>query len=276
MPYLEVIQDPPKGGGIEHALFDFDGTVSLIREGWEQVMAPVMYESIAPGQEPTPALRQEVLEYIDESTGIQTILQMEHLVEMVRAAGHVPEDQILDAQGYKDIYIGRLREVIKDTVAALEAGEGDPAENRVPGSLEFIQHLSERGVTLYVASGTDQPDVRREAACVGIADLIDGGIFGALRTYKDFSKEVFIRELLEKHELAGPELVVFGDGPVEIRLAHQAGALAVGVASSPERDSVPDPARRERLIKAGAHLIIPDFSRWPELLDYLGLEGAPD
>ncbi|MBP7558992.1 MAG: HAD family hydrolase [Armatimonadetes bacterium] len=269
MSYLEILDTPPRGAGIQHALFDFDGTVSLIREGWERVMAPVMCEAIAPGEPPTPEIEAEVLEYIDESTGIQTILQMEHLVEMVRAHGKVPPDRILDAQGYKDIYIGRLHEVIRDTVEALEAGTEDPAAHRVPGSLEFIQRLRDRAVTLYVASGTDQPDVRREAACVGIAPLIDGGIFGALRTYQDFSKESFIRELFERHQLSGPELAVFGDGPVEIRLARAAGAIAVGVAASPARDSKPDPARRARLIRAGAHLIVPDFSDLPALEGFL-------
>lgn len=269
MSYLEVLGTPPRGEGIQHALFDFDGTVSLIREGWEAVMAPVMCEAIAPGEPPTPELEREVLDYIDESTGLETILQMEHLVGMVRAHGKVPPDRILDAQGYKDIYIGRLHEMIRDTVEALEAGDADPEQHRVPGALASLEWLRQRGVTLYVASGTDQPDVRREAACVGIAHLIDGGIFGALRSYKDFSKESFIRELFERHRLSGPELVVFGDGPVEIRLARAAGAVAVGVAASPARDSVPDPARRARLIRAGAHVIVPDFSQWLTLERFL-------
>lgn len=269
MPYLEILEEPPRTKGIQHALFDFDGTISLIREGWETVMAPVMCEAIAPGEEPTAELLREVLDYIDESTGIQTILQMEHLVEMVRAHGKVPEERILDAHGYKAIYISRLHEMIRDTVESLEAGTADPADYRVPGSLEFMERLRDCGATLYVVSGTDQPDVRREAACVGIAHLVNGGIFGALRTYQDFSKESFIRDLLERHQLSGPELAVFGDGPVEIRLARAAGAIAVGVAASPARDSVPDPTRRARLVRAGAHIIVPDFSEWPALEPFL-------
>ena len=96
--------------------------------------------------------------------------------------------------------------------------------------------------------------------------LIDGGIrLPPTRT----SYGVVHPRLFERHQLSGPELAVFGDGPVEIRLARAAGAIAVGVAASPARDSKPDPARRARLIRAGAHLIVPDFSDLPALEGFL-------
>ena len=33
--------------GVSHVLFDFDGTLSLIREGWPEVMLP-MFEEMLP------------------------------------------------------------------------------------------------------------------------------------------------------------------------------------------------------------------------------------
>ena len=39
---LEIICDRVPRGHIRHALFDFDGTLSLIRAGWQEVMVPQM------------------------------------------------------------------------------------------------------------------------------------------------------------------------------------------------------------------------------------------
>ena len=41
---IEIIHNHIERGHIRHALFDFDGTVSLIREGWQQVMTSMMVE----------------------------------------------------------------------------------------------------------------------------------------------------------------------------------------------------------------------------------------
>ena len=39
---IEVIRRPANIGNYRHVLFDFDGTLSLIREGWPDVMVPIM------------------------------------------------------------------------------------------------------------------------------------------------------------------------------------------------------------------------------------------
>ena len=75
---IEIINEVERGR-LKHALFDFDGTVSLLREGWQLVMAPLMVEMICGDTPPTPEIEEEVREFIDDSTGIQTILQMERL-----------------------------------------------------------------------------------------------------------------------------------------------------------------------------------------------------
>ncbi|MGX8729080.1 MAG: hypothetical protein ACSW75_05860, partial [Lachnospiraceae bacterium] len=46
MSFSTEIIHPYTGGGIRCALFDFDGTVSLIREGWQQIMTPYFCECI--------------------------------------------------------------------------------------------------------------------------------------------------------------------------------------------------------------------------------------
>jgi len=43
---IEIIKPLPSEINIHHALFDFDGTLSLIREGWQQIMIPMMVDFI--------------------------------------------------------------------------------------------------------------------------------------------------------------------------------------------------------------------------------------
>ncbi|HPO31061.1 MAG TPA: hypothetical protein PKX28_07460, partial [Candidatus Hydrogenedentes bacterium] len=50
---IEIINSNVSLGQIRHALFDFDGTISLLREGWQHIMGPVCVEMIAGDTEPT-------------------------------------------------------------------------------------------------------------------------------------------------------------------------------------------------------------------------------
>ena len=44
---IEVLRPDLPRGRFRSVLFDFDGTLSLIREGWPQVMIPMMVERAA-------------------------------------------------------------------------------------------------------------------------------------------------------------------------------------------------------------------------------------
>ena len=70
------------------------------------------------------------------------------------------------------------------------------------------------------------------------------------------------------------EAVTFGDGPVEIRATHKRGGATVGVASDEVRRFGLNRDKRARLVRAGADVIIPDFSRMGALLDFLRVKGA--
>jgi hypothetical protein len=67
-------------------------------------------------------------------------------------------------------------------------------------------------------------------------------------------------------------MVAFGDGPVEIRESRKRGGLAVGIASDEVRRFGLNLSKRRRLIRAGADLVVPDFSQWQALLPMLGIE----
>jgi len=260
---------------IRHAVFDNDGTISTLRQGWEQVMAPVMIKAILGDRYETAdetqyqKVRSRVLDYIDKSTGVQTLVQMEALVEMVREFGFVPRDKVLDRFGYKRIYNDALMETVGERIERLHRGQLDTRDFTIKGSIEFVKALRERGVTLYLASGTDHADVVAESGALGYADLFNGGIYGAVGDITNCSKKMVIDRIMSENRLRGPELAVFGDGPVELRESRKRDGLAIGIASDEVRRHSLNPDKRARLIKAGAHLIVPDFSQPRELLKLL-------
>lgn len=265
----------PELGNIQHAVFDQDGTISTLRQGWEQVMEPVMIRAILGEKMPPPEpslnqeIRKRVQEFIDRTTGIQTIVQMEGLVQMVDEFNLVPKDRILDKSGYKKIYNEELMKVVSRRLKKLETGELDTEDCTIRGSVDFLRALQKKGVRLYLASGTDIEDVIHEAGLLGYADLFEGRIYGSVGDLSKYSKKKVIREIMAKHQLAGNELAVFGDGPVEMKECVKSNGIAIGVASDEIRRSGLDPEKRTRLIRSGAHILLPDFSETNRLLDLL-------
>ena len=255
-------------GNIRHVVFDFDGTISLIRDGWQNVMVPMMIECLQQETDTTETqaqLEALVVEFVDRLTGKQTIYQMIQLSEEIEKRGGTPKEPL----AYKDEYNRRLLPVVEERIAGLAAGTLPADPLRVPMSLEFLQTLREMGISCYLASGTDVEFVKNEASLLGVAEYFDGGIFGALREYKKFSKAMVIQKIITDFELSGSELLIIGDGYVEIENAKAVGAIAVGVASVEANRYNMNADKRERLIRAGADIIISDFREGAQLIDYL-------
>lgn len=272
---IELCRQSIPLGRIKHAVFDNDGTVSILRQGWEQVMAPVMVKAILGDRYQSAdetlyhKVRNRVIDYIDKSTGIQTILQMEALVEMVKEFGIVEPDKILDRFGYKQIYNDALMEIVNRRIEKLKDGELDVTDYTIKGAVEFIKQLRKKGVKLYLASGTDRHDVLNESQALGYAELFDGGIYGAVGDVTKYSKKMVIERIMTENNLSGPELAVFGDGPVELRECRRRDGIAIGIATDEIRRHGLNIEKRTRLIKAGAHIIVPDFSQHKKLIDLL-------
>ncbi|SHF17035.1 Phosphoglycolate phosphatase, HAD superfamily [Caldanaerobius fijiensis DSM 17918] len=267
-PYwkIEVIHDDVKRGKFKSAIFDFDGTLSLIREGWQGVMIPYFVEVLkeTPLAEDEESIEKCVTDFVDLLTGKQTIYQAIQLAEEVKKRGGVP----LDPLEYKREYNRRLMERIRHRIEGLKSGKIAPEDMVVPGTFELLTALKERGLVLYLASGTDEPYVLDEARSLGI-DVFFDGIYGAQDQYKLFSKAKVIQHMIEKHHLSGDELLGFGDGFVEIENVKSAGGLAVGVASDEVRRAGINQWKRNRLINAGADIIIPDYRKTQDIIDYL-------
>jgi hypothetical protein len=126
---IELVEPLPRDIQIAHAIFDHDGTLWVLRQGWEAVMEPMMCRAVLGDRfdNADAAVYQKVLEtvrvFIDKTTGIQTFVQMQGLVRLVREFGFVPESKILDEHGYKAICNDALLELIHTRVRKLKSGE---------------------------------------------------------------------------------------------------------------------------------------------------------
>jgi phosphoglycolate phosphatase len=264
---FEIIHGDIPRGRFRSVLFDFDGTLSLIREGWPQVMIPMMVEILRETgtKEIEAQLTAAVEDFVMRLNGRQTIYQMIQLADEVRARGGQPLEPLAYKHQYHDLLMKRIQRRLHD----LETGQARPEDWTVPGSHEFLQSLKDRSLNLFLASGTDLKYVRHEAELLGLTRFFENQIYGALDDYKNFSKKMVIERIIGDHDLQGDQLLGFGDGFVEIEEIKRVGGVAVAVASDEVNRQGINQWKRQRLIQAGADLVIPDFRRHEELVHYL-------
>ncbi len=244
--------------GISHVLFDFDGTLSLIRQGWPDVMVPMFAELLPPLPGETDEDRRRLaFEDIMRLNGKQTIYQMIQLADRIRERGGTPGDPL----AYKHEYLRRLDLRIADRVNGLKTGWLRPDDLLVYQSRSLLEELQRRGLRLYLASGTDEAYVKQEAALLDIQRYFGPHIYGALDDYKQFSKKMVIERILRENAIPGAALLSFGDGYVEIQNTKEVGGLAVAVASDEAHNGSGrmDEWKRQRLLGVGADVVIPDF-----------------
>lgn len=264
---IEQIRPGTSAAGARVGLFDFDGTISLIRSGWVDVMVPMMVEILAELKtgESEDSLREVVHEFVWRLTGKETIYQMMEFADHVQKRGGTA----LPPLEYKKMYLDLLMHKISGRIDALKQGKVDPESYLVPGARELLERLKDQGLKLYLASGTDHANVVEESGLLDVSKYFDGGVFGAQDDLKSFSKKLLIQRIISNTDVAGPQIVGFGDGYVEIEEVKLVGGIAVGVATKePECEHIDD-WKRNRLVGVGADFIVPNFSRHAELATIL-------
>jgi phosphoglycolate phosphatase-like HAD superfamily hydrolase len=274
-PPAEVLNPSVRRGPFRAVLFDFDGTLSLIREGWPGVMVGMMVEKLwALGfAHDEPTLWAHLDRLVMAQNGAPTIRQMEVFADEVRRRGGTPADPweyLLD-------YLDRLMQVVRGRWAALETDPARADQWVVPGTHAILTNLQGRGVPLYVASGTDYHHVAREARLLGVDAFFPTGINAPKDNDPEFGKGKVIARVLAELGIRGEELLAFGDGVVETAEVKRAGGVAVGVASSPHGSGpgAVNAEKRARLVAAGADLIVADYTRQAELIAWLWKNGEP-
>lgn len=265
--HLEIVNVEYPRGPFRAAVFDFDGTLSLLRRNWQDVMIPMMVDVLVGTgtDEPRERLDAHVEEFVMRLNGRQTIYQMIQLADEVRRRGGAP----LDPLEYKHQYHELLWRQVSQRVEAVASGRVSAETMTVPGARALLEVLKERGVELYLASGTDLNYVQDEARTLGLAEFFEPRIYGALDDYRQFSKAMIIERIIGEASRKGSEIVAFGDGFVEIEEVKKVGGLAVGVASDEVHRQGVNSWKRERLITAGADWIIPDYHERDSILERL-------
>jgi len=254
--------------GLTHVLFDFDGTLSLVRQGWPEVMVPMFTEVLPPLPGETDEQRRQLaFEDIMRLNGKQTIYQMIQLADRVRERGGMPQEPL----EYKHEYLKRLDARIHHRVEGIKAGRIQRDDLTVYGTRALLEALVARDLPVYLASGTDEQFVKAEAEALDIAHFFKGHIYGAQDDYKKFSKKMVIDRILAENKIPGQSLLAFGDGYVEIENTKQVGGLAVAVASDEANNGSGqmDPWKRQRLLGVGADICIPDYRELGALMDVL-------
>ena len=255
------------------ALFDFDGTVSLIRAGWGGIMLSMMLEVLTALDtgESQEDLRRAVEPFIWRLTGKDTLYQMIALAEQVTLRGGTP----LDPRDYKQQFLIRLFAVSGLRIQQLRDHSCAPDRYLVPGTRALLEDLRARGLRLYLASGTDDAHLQEEAALLDLTRYFDGGVYGALPDPDAFSKRILIERILRLPGVRPYHLIGFGDGPVEIEELKRAGALAVGLATDEPECRDTSPWKRRNLIEVGADYIIPNYLCRQVLLPMLFANHEP-
>ncbi|MDI9497716.1 MAG: HAD hydrolase-like protein [Bacillota bacterium] len=236
-------------------LFDFDGTLSLLRSGWEAVMRGFMLDCLDPTGAAHAGLAPLVDGYIAESTGIETARQMIWLAARVEERHGPWPDR--DLWWYKAGYLDRLMTIVEERIALVTQNPALIPAFSVPGSHAFVQRLAAAGCELAIASGTDDPDVRREAALLGFAPHFNL-IVGSPPTRLASGKEYLLGLLLERWEPA--EILVIGDGPVELRLGREAGCRTLAIASREGDSTAAWCRKRDRLAAVTPDALLEDFA----------------
>ena len=275
---IEQIRPGASAAGAKVALFDFDGTISIIRSGWIDVMVPMMVEILLDLKtgETEAELDSLVREFIWRTTGKETIYQMMDFADHVRKRG----GEALEPLEYKKMYLDRLWVRICGRIDDLKQGRVSPEKYMVPGARALLESLKERGLKLYLASGTDEIYMKEEARLLDVARYFDGGVYGAQDDYKSFSKKILIQRIISNSDAGGREIIGFGDGYVEIEEVKLVGGITVGVATHEPECREIDPWKRQRLIGVGADYIVPNFLARQQILDALfskpgATAGAP-
>lgn len=251
---------------VTHVLFDFDGTLSLIRQGWPEVMIPMFMEMLPRrAGESDGEIRTLMTDDIMRLNGKQTIYQMIQLADRIKERGGLPHEPLW----YKHEYLRRLNELIRSRTEGLSAGTVQPVEWLVHGSRELLENLRRRNFAVYLASGTDEVFVKQEAELLGLTEFFGKHIYGAQDDYKQFSKKMVIERILRENAISGEQLLSFGDGYVEIQNTKEAGGLAVAVATDEAHNGSGrvDEWKRQRLLGVGADVVIPDYRDAEPLLE---------
>jgi phosphoglycolate phosphatase-like HAD superfamily hydrolase len=243
----------------------------------------------------------ETDEFCVESAGLSALTQMEYGIRRAVELGNVPpgeipsltpEQRAANAAICRRIWSGEERfgdvaeppallEFIRERSGRLfrlyekvlngacrdrntAAARRDPAAWRVPGSLEFMEHLLACGVVNWFVTGAviyENGGMAEEVEAAGF-EVGPGKLVAELRGSswnRKMPKDEVMRELFAEKRIDAHEVLVLGDGRTEIAAGAAMGCVALS--------RLPAEAVRQRELhrELGTNVILPDWTS-PALL----------
>lgn len=263
---FEILRPDLPRGGYKAVLFDFDGTLSLIREGWHRIMISMCVEALqATGSGELEAeLAQLSEDFVMALNGQPAIFQMVRLAEEMKLRGGHPKSP----EAYLAEYDRRLGVVVQQRSREILEKLVSHERWAVPGSHGILEALGRRGLKLFLASGTQLRFVRSEAELLLLSSYFGTEINAPDDNDTTFSKRGVIERIMKENNLLGEELLSFGDGVVETEEVRRVGGTAVAVASDETPGDI-NRWKRDRLVPAGADVVIADYRGYEKLLAWL-------
>lgn len=265
---FEIVNPKIRRGGFRVVVFDFDGTLSLLREGWARIMAELGRDLILDAQL-TLDSEPDLLAFLEREmlllSGKPSIFQMRRLSEEVaQRGGAAPNPDAMLQE-----FLHRLSSKIQSRITAIQSGYAKPADWTVPGTHQLLDSLQDQGVLLVLASGTDRAFVDHDLQLLDLARYFGDRVFAPVNNSPNFHKRDVIAHVLDNSGLAGDQLLGFGDGYSETVEVKRLGGIAIGVASCEPGTGHLNAMKREMLIGLGADAIIPDYTGQDELFQWL-------
>lgn len=237
-------------------VFDFDGTLSLLREDWPRIMISQMCAELTRqgSTEDPQELYKRVEHAIMGLNGKPTFVQMQWLVEQVELISGKPET----TQVYRERYLEELLAGVQPRRDAISSGKVTPETWQVPGAGAFLKYLQEQGLKLVLASGSDRDAVELESELLQVRSFFGNELHAPFQGDPTFTKRGVIESLIQQG-FKGPEILGFGDGVVETQEVKRVGGVTIGVASNQENPLTINEWKKSQLMEAGAEAIIPNY-----------------
>lgn len=272
---IEIVR-PFDGRAITTVLFDFDGTLSLERDGWPNLMVAANASALAqavPAISPAEAVAWVIAD-IESTIGIPTYMQMKRLCAEIERRG----GKAASPSRYKEIYGIALAAMVASVHRDFESGRLQRENLLVPGALRMLELLAQWNLPggMHLASGTDIAAILASVRLLGLEPFFAGHILaaGSGDNPEQCAKQAVVEKLVSQARLKPGELLCFGDGVPEIARTNEAGGITVGLLT-PDRSHYEAQGhftvaqKRRRLMEAGVHILVPDFTDAPMLLNLL-------
>lgn len=234
------------------AMIDWDGAISLIREGWQRIMQEYIANFISSGL-PQKNDYLWAQSFIKKTLGENTVEQMLGMIEKAEQNGRndIPvsySEKMALAEEHRKKY----REILEKEVRGkrIKTAKKNPDKFIVRGMKYLLEELKKRNIKIFVASGSEQEGkggIEEEAETLGLKHYFEA-VFGYNGSISPYNKENVVKWILNKYNLDPLQLLVVGDGPKEMKVGKKFGAVTIGLISNN--------VTRKILLDSGADFIV--------------------